>query len=433
MTVCLSGQYLSGLNRDAAGCVVYFLGPKDRRAFEETSKLNRKFIKEEYPKYEKDLAKRKELTPFQKLELEFIKFQDRPVWQRASIVALCLVGSPAILTYHSPKLLRSFYISVIKPCSKAIKNVAETLAIKTYNHVLAPLGRFTHDYVLAPLGKAIRKVAIFTYDYAIYPVCKAIYRIAKFTFVTCPVHFYRSVCLPLARGAQRVCTLVNNHVLTPLVQKIKSVFQGGLVRLLRALYTYVLVPAARAAFDGLTFVYDRALVPVAKVIRVLAKGLFITFPKKVWQHVIAPPLRWTWNTILVPVGNQAWKVMTFLFQNVVIPMAKILRVVLKGVCITFPYKIYVHLLTPIGRAVQFICRFTYDVILTPIGRAIQSVASAIFNHLIVPLSNAIKFGANVLHGYVIVPVSSGMKLGATILYESVLAPSRMLIHRFLGV
>jgi hypothetical protein len=419
MASLLLGPHSAPLHDDVAAYTFSFLGKEDLRNLACTSRRNQRFIKEKYPKYTQDAPKYKELTQLQKLQLEFIKFQDRPVWQRAAIVAVCVLFSPLILAYHSPKLIERFSVTVLAPLGKAVWNAAEAIAAKVYKSLLAPFGR------------GLRKVALLTYDYVLTPVGRAIYEVAKFVLVTVPKAVYRSVLKPFGRGVVRLSELTYDHVLLPLARKARSLFRGGLLPLLRSCYRRVLVPLAevikvvaeavfvtfpskvwqhvlfpvlkwtfervlapvgRAIFDTIRFVYRRVMVPLVNVIRVVAKGVFVTFPSKVWQHVLFPVVKWTFEKILVPVG-------------------KVLKVVLTGLCVTFPYKIYVHLLAPIGRAIATISQWTYDLVLTPVGKAIQSLAILFFQQVLIPTAAAIQFGA-------------------TVLYENILIPTGMIIFSF---
>ncbi len=400
----LLGPHSTPLHDDVAAYAFSYLDKEDRKNLACVNKRNREFITTKYPKYDRTAPKYKELTTLQKLELEFIKFQDRPVWERVCIVALCVLLSPAILAYHSPSLLEKFYIAVIDPCARSLASHLEAIAITIYDYALTPLGHFTYDYVLVPFAQAVRKIAVVTYDYVLTPLGNAIYEIAKFIFVTFPTHLYESVLHPLASKTWDILILANEHILTPLARAVQSLFTGGLVRLLHALYTNVLEPTGRVLWEGLNLLYDHLLVPLANFVSVIAQGVFITFPTKAWNHVIGPAMDWTLDWIVVPLATKAWEAMTLLFHHVVVPIAELLGVILEGVCITFPSKIYVHILSPIGGAIGRLLIVTYEVILTPLGQMIQKVALAIFNELLIPMGYGIQFGAEILYTNVLSPV-----------------------------
>lgn len=375
----LLGVHSTPLHDDVAAYAFSFLAKEDRKNLASVNKRNREFIQTKYPKYDRTVPKYKELTTLQKLELEFIKFQDRPVWERVCIVALCVVLSPAILIYHSPTLLKKFCITVIDPCARIIGTHLEAAAIKIYNKVLAPLGECAYDYALVPFANALRKIAIVTYDYLLTPLGNAIYEVAKFIFVTFPIHLYQWVLDPLARGVYHLFMLTDEYILTPLARVIESVFTGGVVRMLCALYTHVLEPAGRALGECLNSLYDRLLLPLANVISVVAEGLFVTFPTKVWNHVIDPAINLTLDYVIIPLATKTWEALTLLFH---------------------------YVLSPVGQAIGRFFSFSYEVILTPMGQLIQKVASAIFNELIVPLAYRIQLGAEILYTAVLAPLGT---------------------------
>jgi hypothetical protein len=109
-----------------------------------------------------------------RLELEFIKFQDRPLWLK---VALFIVSSPAVLFYCAKKVAKKCYRLVIRPIIRAtdrflyrMRRKAEKIAyavfvtfpLKIYQKILTPIGhgllrgaKFTYSKVLTPIGRVV--------------------------------------------------------------------------------------------------------------------------------------------------------------------------------------------------------------------------------------------------------------------------------------
>ncbi len=447
MASLLLGPKSGPLHDTTAAYTFSFLEKDAIDRLAEVSKRDRKFIKTEYPKYDRAAPKYKPLTPLQKLELEFIKFQDRPVWQRIGIVVVCTVFSPVIFAYHSPKLVDKFYVSIIVPCAQSVARNVEAAAMKVYTYALAPLGRFTRDYVLVPSARAIRKIATLTYDRVLVPLAKTIQEAAEFIFVTFPNYLYQSVLLPSARAIREIAILTYNHVLAPLGRTISDIAQFVFVTFPTHLYQSVLKPVVLGVWNHLivpvtdwiwnsiaipvatqirklaTFLFDQVVVPVAKVIRAILKGICVTLPSKIYAHILAPTgrtigraLHFTYEKILTPIGQAIQRIASIVFNQFVL-------VILKGVCVTFPTKIYAHILAPTGRAIGRAFKFTYEKILTPIGQVIQKVASTIFNRFVLVILKGVcvTFPAKI-YAHILAPIGRSIKAALDITYEKVLTP-----------
>lgn len=293
------------------------------------------------PKHLGVTREQKDLQPHERLAFEFIKFQDRPIYQRIGIIIVCTLLSPVILVYHSPKIIKATYRHVICPIGRKIARLAEIL----FDAIVVPIARFTYDYVLAPIGRGIKKVMRFIGDNILSPLFRAVEAVARAIFITLPTKIYQ-ILSPLGGLTRKALKFVGEHILLPIIEHI--------------------------------------------VIPILVN---------LWKGSV-----WIIDNVATPLASRLWKVIVFTFDNAVIPVAKIVKVIAKGLLVTFPYKIYINIIDPLAQGFLKVATIAYDLILEPLGRLIYHIASAIINYVILPATEVITFSAKVLYNNVLEPV-----------------------------
>lgn len=404
-------------------------------------------------------------------ELAFMKFQDRPVWQRVGLIGLTLVLSPAIFVYNLPKIGKGGLKRVIKPliqwtCNKLIKS-AEFVArcvknffVALYNGIIKPfynitvtILKFTYEKILQPTGKALIDT-IKAVDHLIRKIC---------TFIN------DKAIVPTTNLAKRIAHWTNENIVQPTVNAIKEVARALFITLpkktwehvikpsgiaigkvVKAIFQEIVIPVARSIGKAIKWCYDKILTPLMNLAKEVFKAVFITFPSKVFEHIVIPvaekvwagvkfTYNWilspigraiktiakgifvtiptkVWNHILYPVLEATWKGIKFTYNYILTPVARFVIKIAKGVLITIPSKVFEHVLKPTGEFTWKVITLAYDCVVYPILRAIGEtvkflftvVIPAFFNHTVVPIAQTVSFTASLLFNQVFVPLAKAV-------------------------
>ncbi len=270
---------------DALICEYLLDDQKALASLMQTSKGAKQFIKNELPKHSRLTRERylgrmwDDLTPLQKLELEFLKFNDRPVWQRVAIVGLCLICSPLILIYHSPKIAKQLYASIIRPLGQKILESTG----KVFNRLVLPAARFTYQHLLLPLLETIEEIA-------------------TAIFVAIPKALYKQVLKPIAIGSRNVAVWSYENIALPIGRVVSTVAKGVFIKFPLKIYTHILVPVGEQIGKGCNFAYSQILSPIGNGIHRFAMLFFkqVLVPLKLAIDLCA----YTFHTvILIPSWN----------------------------------------------------------------------------------------------------------------------------------
>ena len=319
----------------------YLTKKNDLLGLKRVDKTFKNDIEIEYPKY------KAKLDAARRIELGWMKFKDRPLWQQVGLVSLCIIFSPVILTYYSPDIIRW----ASRRFTPRLKAMAQAVAKAALN-------------VLKRVGKKLDIMARWSYQHVLTPAGHAIQWIARKSFETLS-WVYRHVLTPLGKGINRVAHLCYDWVLTPLGRALEFFFERIFVPVCRFTCTHIAAPLARLTWRAVKATF-RGL---QKVLTPVAKGLFRT-------------IRWT-------------------YQNIGIPAVRIVRAIAKGLLITLPKKVYQYVLTPIGHALHRISRFVYNYVLTPLGKVLEFL----YRQALVPIGHCLQLAGRVLYHHVLTPFS----------------------------
>lgn len=340
------------------------------------------------------------LTSLEKLQLQFIKFNDRPAWQRIIIVAGLVLISPVILLYHSPKIIKATYENVVTPIAQSL-----------FKNILYPVGRLTYNYILTPVAKATKAIAkalLITmpkalYEHVLVPGAKIISTVANFVYqrIMTPIGqgvrtIYRYTLEPIGIAIKKIITLFFDTI-NFLYTSVSKYFGGGLKRLVIFLCQRVIFPIIR-------FTFQQIVVPIFNVLHAVAKVLCFTIPSKICTSLIVP-----------------------IFEKAIIPFVNLMGTILKGVCVTFPLKVLNSIVLPIIRGVANAVSFIYQTVISPIVQCIQFLGRFTYSNVLSPIGNLIKGIASLIINQLIIPAGQAFALGMHLLYQSVLVPTGILI------
>lgn len=359
-----------------------------------------------------DPQREAKLSPLQKLELQFIRFNDRPRWQRIIIVAGLILVSPVICLYHSPKMIKAVYLNVLTPVAQKISSVA----LWIYTKILKPIGLAADTHLLQPTIKIIKQVAHAVFvtmpnlalKYVLKPLYDTISAVASFV--------ERTILTPLVDGTVKTCQFIHTRVLTPIGESIKKIaqlsfnalsslyktvskyFGGGLKRL--AIFTFhrIIVPLAR-------FTWNWILCPTGRVLYAVAKFFCFTVLPKIIDYMIVP-----------------------LFNRVILPFLRIVRVILKGICVTFPLKIYNSIFLPVALKIASIVnnllvqpfRRLMSLVGSFVVQKVKEVASLIFQSLIIPAKNMLTLSGYFIYNQILMPTGI-LIVGLPSLFRNILS------------
>ncbi len=302
-----------------------------------------------------------QLTLAQKLELEFIRFNDRPLWHKALIVAGTILFSPLILIYHSPKIWNWVATRFLTPfCNKLIQ-----MTQLLYEKVIRPTGEFILQNILHPMIQTIDSVLVRLLEIGESAV-RVLYRYGEW--------FCLKVAIPFIQWAHtHIWVPLKEAILIPAARIINRLLFFVFTTLPENLYFHVILP-----------LNEKVITPTVKVGKVVLKGVCVTFPTKIYAHILTPigqglkgVGKFVYNEFLTPIGQIIQKVALFVLNRLLlpiwVPLANIGKTILKGVCITLPIQIYEHILTPLGQVVQKVALFVQNRIMIPIGEVLQAV------------------------------------------------------------
>ncbi len=369
------------------------LSDTDRLRLKCVSRSLKDDIEIEYPKH---MAK---LTTARRIELGWMKFQDRPLYQKVGLVALCIIFSPVIALYHSKDIMRwilTLYTPRMRQLVQRICKTAAELVRTSADWCLDKILRISKslfDNIAVPLARAIKCTAQFSYDQILTPAATAI----KGLFTRIVIPTCRAILTHIVVPA---CRLSINHVIVPLARfAIKNVAVPVCRQLVRittwtygTIATRIVVPACRFSIDHIIvplarfalknvvipacrqlvriirWTYSTIAVPVARMVHAIAKGLLITLPQKVYQF------------ILTPIGHLISRISTLALTHILKP-------------------VYHHVLTPIGRCIHLAGRITHERVLTPLAILTQSLARVVFIQVPVETYNFLLLQAQIVQRY----------------------------------
>ncbi len=293
----------------------------------------------------------KDLEPIQKLKLEFMKFNDRPVLHRIGITSGCIVLSPIILLYYSPAIIYFTYKRAVKPTIKFC-----------YKNTVCPAYRFI---------KGVIKW-----------ICKNIIRPIFTCIGKCCVWIDMKIITPIIKAIIRFCKWINSSIIQPSINAGK--------KLRHFIYVNIMVPIGKAIsyllkklWKGTVFVYDEfvypcILVPIGQIIKFICKA--VKFILKVIFHKIL------WNLILVPL----YKGSKLVFVEAIMPVSRWIFVVLKGICVDIALN---KLIIP-----------AYKNIVAPVGRVCYNAIAFIGTNIVIPVGNVVASAGKLFYAVCIRPV-----------------------------
>lgn len=414
-----------------------------------------------------------------KYQLAFMKFMDRPLYQRVGLVFLTIILAPAIFIYHSPRLGKKGLHHVIKPLIRGAFNFLNK-TVELVRSAVKKIFVALYEGIVKPLGRLTVRVIKFTLQALIVPACLAIASLAKAID-----QIIRKVCTYINENAitpsknfiKKIWNYTNKNMVQPSIELVKTVARAlfitfprkinahviqpsleALANCAKFIFDNVVVPVLQKAWEGVKITYTRVLTPLMNLIQKVAKAIFITFPSKVWEHILQPILetawegvKFTYNNILTPIMrliravargvfvtlpgkvwqnvakpvlSTIWEGVKITYNRVLTPLAKIIRIFAKGLFITIPYKVYLNVIKPIGEFVWKVIKFGMDTLIMPMINLIIAIGKEIFitvpkfvyNHVIVPLATAVGIASNLLYGNVIIPLAKTVSAVARIIF-----------------
>lgn len=371
-----------------------------------SDKAFKSLVELEYPKHKAklDMARR--------VELFFIKFKDRPLWQKMGLIGLCVLGSPFIVLYHSPKIARKVKLVIVRPTLRLVVSAIRAI----YQRVLTPVGHFlraipghTFKHVILPVAHLIRDIACAINNRMLCPLGRGILHAARFAYtriLTPTGHaiqataraFFNHIVLPTVRGIRHVVHLTGRYVARPLGQLIRAIARGIFVQLPQHVYTYALRPLGNGLMNVIRFV---------------------------GTHVITPIVKAIFNHLISPLAVNVWRATCWTTSHVVVPILKTVRAIAKGVFVTLPTKIYEHILKPLGKGIRAIAKFTYDNILTPLGNTIAQISKWVLKSILTPIGRLIVAGAKLLNQQILQPALVLFKM----LMQKIFVEFPQVVHR----
>jgi hypothetical protein len=364
-----------------------YLEKHELSSIKHTSRGGKYFIEHQQPhlslSYRKlgTLKTYQNLSPLQKLQLEFYKFNDRPIQQRILIVIVCFFLFPVILLWNSPKIIKFLTKAIILPY------FMEPLV----KYIVIPLYRFSHDYIYVPvfvtLPEIIVEIAQLINRNFILPVFHQIRRAVNFIFNK----IIRPVCL---FSYHYGVTVPSQNYL-----KLRQKYGGTLKQRARQLWNHTILPLLRVLW--ITFAR-----PIGIIRNKLRYFLFISVPSFLNKYLVKPGLYLlgkVWKYVLRPIVSViyvAWKQM-------IRPALRWLYVVLYGICVVFTGKIIQQfIVTP--------ALYLYSSIITPITSAVANIFTLVYLHAIMPISLACLA--------LFYQITNFLSLAAQIILESIMIP-----------
>lgn len=367
----------------------------------------------------KTLKSYHDLEPIQKLKIEFMKFNDRPIHHRIGIGIGCIILSPVIMLYITPGIIKIIYKKIVKPILKFIwklikkffKGVGLTIEW-IYNNILVPIGnaikkisKWIWNKIVVPIANAIGKSCKWVWNNILIPITNAIIKTCKW--------IWNSILVPIGNGIKYVCMWINKNIIRRGIRVgkgmgnwiLENIIKRG-IRVCKAIcnwiYDYILAPIGR----GVKWFYNEAIVPAFKYIKrqiilfynefiypyiLVPIGKTIKFIFKAIRFILKVIFYWIlWKFIIVNI----YKAIKWTFNKVLIPVGKWIYVVLNGICVEFALK----------KIVIPVCKATYYGIIKPVGNAIHVGASFVGNNIIVPIAQFIKICANTVYSLCIRPI-----------------------------
>jgi hypothetical protein len=275
------------------------------------------------PKHLDRLRNYDDLTLTQKLQLEFIKFNDRSFIQRIGIIIVCTIMSPFILIWHSPKFFRWFKRVVVDPaCNFFYADVMVPITEKA----IVPTSRFLTRYFFKPifvvLPKQIASGIRYVYIHLFCPVSKQIASAIRSVYIhfICPAskQVHQGFILPCFRvlklclnairhhfggTIKSICKFVSNKILLPsilfvldhiILRTLGLVYHG-----FRCTFKYVVFPLCRGIGWGL----QRFVFPAVRVGYIVMKGICVDFGVKIFKQFLLPPAKLVFYGAMVPAFN----------------------------------------------------------------------------------------------------------------------------------
>lgn len=333
------------------------------------------------PKHLGRIRTYEDLSALQKLQLEFIKFYDRPKYQRCLIVVGCVLLSPVILVWHSPKMVKA-----------------------GFNYIIYP-------YFILPCFKALFYIGDKIITYIIQPAIESIVWLCK--------SFNTYIIRPVLNGTVCLCKLINSYIIQPAIKAISCfcnavnvhIIQPGIAQSIKikdCIYETILIPIAvaikwigNAIWNCTTYcvncvgaaigwigdnivspvfhkvVYPYILVPIGKIIKFVLRTIFISIPCFVWKYFFYPICK----------GIQ------WIFVRCVFPTCKWIYVILKGICVGFATKVfspvlsgaYNYILAPMGRCVSNLCNLSVEYVIKPSFNFISICSQAVYEYVLCPV------------------------------------------------
>jgi hypothetical protein len=376
------------------------------------------------PKHLGRLRTYDDLTPRQKLKLEFMKFNDRPVYQRGAIVIVCVVLSPLILVWHtvknSPYLCELWIRSCVIPPLQVMRFILQ----KLLDHVVNPLFKFLiymidaicktcawilqqvaqqlcrlvitptcnamiwlanalNTYLLQPAAKILVSTGNFVANKVLSPCaegfCWLLKKIAQYTQKLC-VWFFETIVVPVVKGIEWVAQKIL-ATLWFLIQKLCQALQWLFERVISPCCTKV--------------IYPFLILPLAKALKWVFLGIFYYLPLGIARFVFKPlfqALCWIWNRAAFPALQWTYTV-------------------LEGICVGFATKIFVPLaqglfnwvIMPMLRGIALLGDVVLNSVLKPAGHAIAAVAEGVVEYGIKPACRIVSVASQATYDYVLRP------------------------------
>jgi hypothetical protein len=275
------------------------------------------------------LQERGKLTYEQQLKLQFLKFQDRVLWQRVTIVVGCLLFSPLIALYHSPAIAKYSYQRFLAP---EIEKVA--LGVQcVYDEVIVPVAETLYEHAFIPTVNLIEKTV----------------RLFFTTIKTSAVYLLKKVSLffnghlfhLLKETIQKCASFIFEHFVIPLLKQLGDI----LFELIKFSVIHILIPTFRTIDTVMNTLVNLQLriarvvlpvvIPLFNIMKTIAEGLFVTFPLKVYRHIAAPLFSFLGSVLstiseifliylLIPVRDMALLGAKLLTEQVLLPAGRVI-------------------------------------------------------------------------------------------------------------
>lgn len=285
---------------------------------------------------------------------------------------LFLIGKYAFLTVSVPL----YTIGWVAPkwiITKAIPQAATWTA----RHIIIPLAQGTlkvvstvAETVLIPMAHAVSQACTWTWRTLFIPIAnglgQAITAISK-ALATAIHKIHTVVIKPCARGLVKVTTCALNALIAT-IQKINS---------------FLLQPLIHGIGHVIRWTWNTIFLPLCKAIGssvIFALNKIYTFIIKPLAVALSNASQWIWNTILVPLTE----------------LTRQAAVCLKNIIVRIAIAVYQYLLKPIGTAIVFLVKWTWNTVLLPVLEATGFAAYGL-------LSGMARL-AHIIYQYVLLPV-----------------------------